>query len=390
MKKIRVLQFPIANTAGGITQYALNNWNYIDRNRFQFDFATLNKVKLDFEDKLLEEGCRVHHISCYAEDNETQFRSEMNRILDIGYDVVHLHTRYWKSFLVEELAKKKNIPKVIVHSHNTNVGENDELKRNELIELHQKRKQELTEEIATDFWACSEMAADWLYGNRIPKERIKIFHNAIDVMNYKYDEEIRSEYRKKYHLENKFVIGHVGRFEYPKNHEFLIDVFYEICKENENAVLVFIGKGTLESIIKEKIKNLGREERVIFLGVRNDVNAWMQAMDLFCFPSLFEGLPLVLIEAQAAGLHCLAGENIPREAKLTQDVHYLSYKKALWRDKIMEEMEFRERFDTSDIITAAGYDIRTQIKELEKGYLDNKHNLTKISQIYGGGGNKYN
>jgi len=367
MKKIKVLHFPIRNNIGGVTQYALNNWKYIDKERFQFDFATLSK-NLDYEDELIKQGCKVFHISCYAEDNKTQFAKEINQILDENYDVIHLHTSYWKTFCIEEIAKQRKVPKVIVHSHNTMVNINDENERIRILKIHNLQKRCFTSDLATDFCACSQMAADWLFGEQIPKDKIRIMKNAIDVEKFSYNENVRNEYRKKLGLENCYVLGHVGRFVYQKNHEFLIDVFNEVLKNIPTARLMLIGTGELEIDIREKLNKYGIQDKVLFLGKCNDVNYWMQAMDLFLLPSKFEGLPIVLIEAQSAGLKCLASANISREAAITDNIEFIPLNGDEWIKSIIRYSKGYERKNLNDVITNAGYNIRYQVRELENLY----------------------
>ena len=308
--KIKVLQFPIAASKGGITRYVLKNWQYIDKTRFQFDYATMSHT-LDFADELKKEGCKIHYISCYAEENAKKFEDEFKNILQDGkYDIVHLHTKQWKSFRVEKLAKEAGVPRIIVHSHSTGIDTADEEKRQKEIALHYKMKNELTEDIATDFWACSRLAANFLFGDKIPAGRIKIMNNAIEPEKYCYDEDVRQEVRKEFGIEDRFVVGHIGRFAYQKNHEFLINMFAELCKEKKDAVLLLIGDGELKDAVYRQAVDLHIENQVVFAGKRDDVNRLLQAMDVFCFPSRFEGLPITLVEVQAADLMCLYSETI--------------------------------------------------------------------------------
>lgn len=367
MDKIRILQFPIANTKGGTTEYVLNNWKYIDKSKFQFDFATISKT-LDFEDELKEQGCKVYYISCYAEENKAKFIEEMNIILDQGYDVIHLHTNCWKSFLVEELAKKKGIPKIIVHSHNTMVLEEDEEGRKKALVLHELKKSQLSEDLATDFWACSKMAAEWLFGNRIPEEKVVIMKNAIDVEKFQFDNNIRLKYRKELGLENSFVIGNVGRFVYQKNHEFLINVFIKLKKQKNNVKLLLIGIGPLEGKVLNKVNENNLNDDVIFLNKRVDINKLMQAMDIFCLPSRFEGLPITLIEAQAAGLKCITSENVSQGVEITDDIVRIPLDEEIWIEKIVKIAEGYARCNNNGIISKAGYSIQNQIKLLENLY----------------------
>lgn len=369
-KKIKVLQFPIAASKGGITQYVLKNWKYIDKSRFQFDFATMSK-ELDFAAELEKEGCRVYYISCYAEENERRFIDEFREILRKGeYDIVHLHTKQWKSFNVEKLAREAGIKKIIVHSHSTGIDTIDEDKRKAEILLHDKMKNELTEDIATDFWACSQKAAEFLFGNKIPKERIKIMNNAIELEQFRYNKMVREETRKELGIEDKFVVGHIGRFAYQKNHEFLIEMFAELCKKEENAVLLLVGDGELRDAMQKKVVDLGIESKVIFAGKRDDVCKLLQAMDIFCFPSRFEGLPISLIEVQAADLLCLYSNTITDEIELTDKIFCLPLNKDVWLEKILnlKNKAYKNRKDRMSEMMKKGYDIKVQIKNIEKEY----------------------
>lgn len=366
-KKIKVLQFSIGNVQGGVTQYVLKNWEFIDKDVFHFDFVTLSKT-LDFGEEIERQGCKIHYISCYAEENETQFINEMEIILSEGYDVIHLHTNFWRSFIVEELAIKHGVPKIIVHSHNTMIGMSDKNQREEALKMHNLRREQFNTKLATDFWACSELAADWLYGEHIPRDRIKIMNNAIDVEDFSYDTDQRDRYRLQLGLEDCFVIGHTGRFAYQKNHEFLVDMFHEVSRQVTNARLLLIGTGEMEKGIQERILQYGLTDKVMFMGKRDDVNGLLQAMDLFVLPSRFEGLPIVLIEAQASGIRCVSSDTITREAKVTPNVEYIPLEVGKWMEYILRCTDGYERKKADHLVTQRGFNIRTQIKELERMY----------------------
>ena len=369
MHKIKVLQFTIGNVHGGVTQYVLKNWEFIDREKFHFDFATMSR-KLDFADKLTAQGSKIHYLSCYAEVDREKFVEEVNQILNEKYDVIHLHTNFWRSFIVEELAIEHKVPKVIVHSHNSMVDILGEEARNEAIRIHHEQRQRFSPKLATDYWACSQLAADWLFGDNIPKDRIKILKNAIDIDQFSYNEDIRNEYRKKLGVENCFVMGHTGRFVYQKNHEMLIEVFHLVSQKNSHAKLMLIGGGTLEDSIREKVQQYGLEDKVLFMGKRNDVNNLLQAMDLFLLPSRFEGLPIVLIEAQASGIKCLTSTCVTHEAAITSNVEFLPLDLNVWVDKITHYSRHYDRVKVDHSITDAGYNIQLQIKELQRLYTE--------------------
>jgi len=371
MKKLKILQFPIANTGGGVTQYVLKNWDFIDKSRFQFDFVTLSN-SIDFENRIIEQGCKVHHISYSAEKNQEQFILEFNRILDEEYDVIHIHTMSWKSFLVEQIAKKREIPMVIVHSHNTMVTSSDE-DRELAIELHEKQKKLFNSDLATHFCACSNLAADWLFGEQIPRDKIKIMKNAVDVNCFSYNLEVRNAYRSKLGLDDCFVVGNIGRFVYQKNHEMLIDVFKQVYDKVPNARLMLIGTGELEIEIRKKVQQYQLDDKVFFMGKRNDVNCLMMSMDVFVLPSRFEGLPIVLVEAQTSGLKCLTSTQITNEVAITNLIEFIPLQDVReWVQKIIDYSKGYSRINTDRLITEEGYNIKFQIKELEKLYLESQ------------------
>lgn len=368
-KKIKILQFTIGNIKGGVTQYVLNNWKFINRDKYQFDFATMSK-KLDFEDDLIEEGCKVHYIQHYAEVDEEKFANRIEEILSEGYDVVHLHTNYWKSFLVEKIAIKMAVPKIIIHSHNTMVDLEDDIKRQEALNIHNIRKTQFSKDYGTDFWACSKVAGEWLFPKSINEKDIKIMNNAIDIKKFSYNQKSRDIYRKELGIDKFFVIGHVGRFEFQKNHEFIIDTFKCLYDKNNKIKLMLIGIGKLEKKIRDKIKAYGLQENVILMGKRNDVELLMQAMDLFILPSRFEGLPIVLIEAQAAGLKCLASTEITEEVVITTNIKRIPLNKEIWIREIENCYDYSidNRSNIDVLIKKAGYSIEDQIKKIEKEY----------------------
>ncbi|MCW3795118.1 glycosyltransferase [Paenibacillus sp. LS1] len=369
MKKIKVLQFPIVNQRGGITHYAMRNWDFINKDKFQFDFVTFSK-SLDFEDELTTHGCKVHYVSCYAEQDQEQFILEIRNILSEGYDAIHLHTGYWKSFLVEEISIELGIPIIIVHAHNMMVDINDPVLRQKAIERHEKQKKLFMPNHATHFLACSQLAANWLYGSQIPRDNIRILKNAIDTDKYAYNTEVREEYREKLGLQNCFVIGHVGRFVYQKNHEMLLEIFTKVSKAIPTAKLMLIGDGEGFNSVKEAVFTHGMEDRVLLLGRQPDieVSKLMQSMDIFCNPSRFGGLDLTLVEAQTSGLKCLVTADIMPESKITENLEFLPLEADVWYDAIIELSKGYPRTDCKDIVANEGYSLTNQIHELEKIY----------------------
>ena len=370
MKKIKILQFPIANSKGGLTTYVLENWKYIDKDRFQFDFATRSK-KLDFEEELIEQGCKIHYLSCSSEENEALFRQEVSAILEQGYDVVHLHTLYWKGYLVEEIALNKKCPKIIIHSHNTMIDLADEAKRQEALLIHNKCKASLPRNYGTDFWACSKEAADWLFGDQIPKDKIVIMENAISLDQFSYSEGTRNQVRSELGLENKYVFGHVGRIDFQKNHEFLLNTFKRVSVEIPEARLVLVGDGPLREPVHKLVEELDLTEKVIFLGKRKDVSSLLQAFDCFVFPSRFEGLGIALVEAQAMGLPCLASNHVPVDSKVSDLIKFMPLDQELFVNALIKIYKNKEHFNRA-LEAKKGidprYNILNQIKRIEAEY----------------------
>lgn len=217
-------------------------------------------------------------------------------------------------------------------------------------------------------WHVPKKAADFLFGPQIPREKIIIFHNALDIKRYKFNPEKRAIVRKKLGVEGKYVIGNVGRLVYLKNHKFLIDCFSEVVKKNQEAMLILIGGGELEQEIKEQITSYGIYDKVIFIGESDCVEEYLQAMDLFVFPTRFEGLGNVLIEAQTAGLKCIASMNVPEETHITENITYLPLEISQWVIEILKYENGYSRCEMDERIRMAGYDITQEIKVLENIY----------------------
>lgn len=371
MEKIRILQLPIANSKGGRTHYALNLWNYLDKNKFKCDFATWSE-KLDFEDEITLSGAQVLYLSSYPEENEEVFRNEFAAILKNNYDVVHIHTSQWKNTIIEEMCREYHVQKVIVHAHNTSCGVREKPSLEEELYIHKKIRNSIDENLASDYWACSSEAGEWLYGNSIPKEKITLRHNAIDIYKFRFSETYRNEVRQELGIDNDvFLIGNVGRMVYQKNQLFILDIAKKICESNYNIRFVIIGNGELKSELENRIKSYGLEDRVMLAGYRNDIACWYSAMDLFILPSRFEGLPISAIEAQTSGLDVLCMDTISKETNITGNVIFLSTDCNTWVNKIIECLKHKttsDRLNLIKIVKENGYYIKDEIKRIESEY----------------------
>ena len=369
MQKTKVLQFTIAKSMGGRTQYILNTWRHIDRNRFQFDFVTFSQ-QLQIESSLKNEGCEIYHISSYPEKNRELFIKEFKEVLRNGYDIIDIHTSYWRNLIVEELSKEAHIPKVIIHGHSTGIsylreGDVDPVKR------HYEVKDKLHRGIATDYWACSQAVAEWLFLPQIPKDDVMIIPNSIETDRFRYVPEKRKKIRAELSLEDKFVLGFVGRLEPVKNLGFLIDLFCQIINDNENLNLLIVGGGSEEKRIKEMVHSLGVDDKTIFVGSVSNVEDYYQAMDLLLLPSFLEGFPLVLLEAQCSGLKCISIESIPDEAVIEDKVIRIPLEdKKRWKKTIQNLVnEDYCRLDMSQQLKKLGMDTEMKTKQIEKLYL---------------------
>lgn len=369
MVKTRVLHFCVGNGKGGRTQAMLENWRVIDKKKFQFGFVAI-KDKLEFEESILESGGRVHYLSCTAEENEELFVSELKQIINEGYDIVHIHMAVWKKSLVEKVASDCHIKEIILHSHNTEVSRiEDEVEMERVRQEHNCVKNTLEIAPNTKYWACSEAAADWLFGEQIPKEKIVIVKDSIDSNRFQYNETKRRELRQKYELDGKFVIGHIGRFSYQKNQEFLIEVLKNIVADIPNAVLLFEGVGKQKQQVIDKAEEYGLLEKIIFFEKYENIEELYQVMDFFAFPSRFEGFGRVLLEAQCAGLHCITSTYVPRDVEITDKITFQELDVEDWVQYIKLHGEY-DRRDGSDEVRASGYDLEDNVRQLEQLYME--------------------
>ncbi len=304
-------------------------------------------------------GVNIFYIPQRSE-NYIEYCRQMEKIIKDGdYDVLWLHMTTLSSIELLKLGKKHQVPCRIIHSHSSeNTGT---IFTNTLHHFHKKQ----IAKIATDFFACSKEASDWFYSG-LPVAT-KIIKNGFNVDAFRYSDSTRKTVRNELSIDRKFVVGHVGRFVKVKNHERLLEIFCDFTKIREDAILLLVGTGEYGDIIKDKIEILGLKDRVICLGERDDVAALMQAFDCFVFPSFFEGLPYVLLEAQAAGLSCFVSDGISKEAGVTGLADYLSLNcdNGEWINK-MNAVNPNQRHDYSNVLKDNGFDINSEILKIER------------------------
>lgn len=366
MKKILHMTPPDINN--GVYKYVFNQMKYIDQSRYRFGFLTRNEKDLMATKEYQQYHFNIQSFQNTERESKGGLREEITHILSQGYDTIHLHTSIWRGFLIEEIAMELKIPQVIVHSHSTGIDFSSQEDRDRLFRIHEQYKSAFDMSKATDICACSELAGEWLYGSQIPRNLIKIMPNAIEVEKYHFQPEVRRELRNKLGLSNRVVIGNVGRYCYQKNQEFLVKAFSKAYKNNKNIFLLLIGEGELQEEIRKLVVKLGIEDSVLCLNWQENVEEYLQIMDTFCLPSHFEGLPISVIEAQAAGLPCYVADTITREVKITDLVTFLPLIEEEWQ-YILEQSNInnnREHFD--DEISKNGYDVRNAAVKLEQLY----------------------
>lgn len=375
-KPIRIAQVIGKWVGGGVEAVVMNYYRNIDHNKIQFDFICDSDSTNIPYDEIEQLGGKVILISPYQKP--LSYHKELKKVLEDGeYKIVHSHINALSVFSLFA-AKRAKVPVRIAHSHSTT--NKAEWKKNMLKQVLKP----LSKLFATDYFACTEHAGRWLFGDKeYVKGNINLLNNAIDLEKFKYDEKIRKSKRKELGIENNtLVIGHIGRFVQQKNHSFLIDVFEKIHKKNPDSILLLAGQGPLMDEIKDKVNNLKLQDSVKFLGQRSDVSELYQVFDIFLLPSIYEGLGMVLIEAQTAGNLCFASTDVPQIAKVTNNLDFISLdtKTDVWTNKILEKVKKYKRKNSLKDVQEAGYDIKREVKNLEIKYIDLLKNGCDISE----------
>ena len=350
---------------GGVEAVIMNYYRHIDRTKIQFDFlCDEDSTNIPYE-KIEKMGGKVLLIPPYQD--VVKYHKELKKVLQDGnYRVVHSHINTLSVFSLCA-AKSAGVPVRIAHSHSTT--NKKEKKKN----LMKQVLRPFSKTFATDYMCCSELAGRWLFGDKeYNKENVYLLNNAIDLEKFKYDESLRKKKRKELGIKNStLVIGHIGRFVAQKNHDFLIDIFNEIHKQNADSILLLAGQGPLVENIKNKVKELQLEDNVKFLGQRRDANELYQAFDVFLLPSLYEGLPVVGVEAQAVGLLCYLSDDMTKETKVLDTTKFMSLNDNAneWASNILSDINKYKRIDTSKEMTAKNFNIKEEAKKLEEYYL---------------------
>lgn len=360
MKKILV--YGMTNNRGGIESFIMNYYRLFDHNKIIFDFVT-EYPHIAFEDEIIKTGSRIFYIP-FRRRNILKHIFSLRKLINNHSEFSAIYFNILSAngaVALLGLIDKRNLIK-IVHSHNNSV------KR-----LWEHKLFRPIINILSDYkLACSKEAGTFMFGKKsLKKNQIVIIKNAINCDEFCFNKETRETVRNKYQIQNKFVIGHVGRLCYQKNTLYLIDIFNELYKICKNACLLIAGEGEDRLLVENRIKELNLQEHVLLIGMCNNVSDFMQAMDVFVLPSRYEGLPVVGVEAQAAGLPCFFSDEITREVSITKLVNFISIHKEpkFWAEKILQAKDI-VRSDHTKKIIENNFDINVQSKFFEQ-YLEN-------------------
>lgn len=359
--------------AGGAETFLMKMYRSIDHSNYQMDFCINTNNECFYEDEIKTLGGKIYRISAKSQSIKL-FKNGLSDCIKSGnYKYVLRITSSAMGFMDLKIAKKAGAKICSARSSNSNDGKSIKAKAAHVLGKLLYRK------YADVKIAPSDLAAKYTFGKKAYRRgEVHILHNALDLNVYQFDEQARNNIRKEFSIDdNVKIIGHVGRFSKQKNHTFLLDIFSEIHKKNPDTVLMLVGKGELEDKIKEKIKALNLEDSVIFTGVRSDIPALLSAMDVFVFPSFYEGMPNTVIEAQATGLPCLIADTITKEANVTGLVRYMPLKAPEKWAKEALNMISDTRMQTKKIMIENGYDIESVSKEFVRLVFGESEEITE-------------
>ena len=359
--------------AGGAETFLMKMYRSIDHSNYQMDFCINTNNECFYEDEIKTLGGKIYRISAKSQSIKL-FKNGLSDCIKSGnYKYVFRITSSAMGFMDLKIAKKAGAKICSARSSNSNDGKSIKAKAAHVLGKLLYRK------YADVKIAPSDLAAKYTFGKKAYRRgEVHILHNALDLNVYSFDEQTRNNIRKEFSIsDNVKIIGHVGRFSKQKNHSFLLDVFNEIHKQNHETILMLVGKGELEDKIKEKIKALNLDDSVIFTGVRSDIPALLSAMDVFVFPSFYEGMPNTVIEAQATGLPCLIADTITKEANVTGLVRYMPLKASEEWAKEALIMISDTRMQTKEIMIRNGYDIESVSKEFVRLVFGDNEEITE-------------
>ncbi|WP_449189747.1 glycosyltransferase family 1 protein [Treponema lecithinolyticum] len=356
---VRVAQIIGKAVISGVDSVVMNYYRHIDRSRVQFDFFMDGYDKTLIDEEISDLGGRIIKLEPYENSMRTNMRQCRTAFEKNGYTIVHSHLNTLSVFPLYAAYRAK-VPVRIAHNHSTT--SRGEFKRNMIKQMLRP----FSKTFATHYAACAEYPARWLFGAKAVRDgKVRLIKNAVDTERFYPNLAGAERIRKEFGLENRFIVGHVGRFVFPKNHEFIVRVFAEAYRQNKNAALLLIGTGELEADIRRLVKELGIEQAVFFAGLRRDIPDFLNAFDVFFLPSRYEGMPVVGIEAQAVGLPCLMSDAVPQDTAITPLVSFFPLNAGIneWAHKLLS-YEHKQKKAYPEAIRNSGFDIVSAAKNL--------------------------
>lgn len=360
-KPIRILNIVPNMRAAGIENFIMNIYRNIDRNKIQFDFIVHNKERKFFDDEIEQLGGKIYRFTLKDDKNFLKYKKDLDNFFKEHkeYKIFHGHMQSMIP-LYMKVAKKNEVPIRIAHSHN---GDYEHSIKGYILHLFSRFASKYT----TDNWACSEVAGKYLFGNK----NFKVIYNGIDTQKFMFDKNKRIEMRKKLNIkEDEILIGHVGRFQKQKNHEFIVKLVKELNKNDKKKFkIILIGEGELEEKIRKQVNDLNLDN-IQFLGVRKEINKIYNAMDCFILPSLYEGLPLVGVEAQVNSLPCFFSDTITPELNISPRSQFIELNNVKkWAEKI-ENYDYACRNTEENDIDFEKFDIEIIANSIQEKYLN--------------------
>lgn len=362
---IRIVHNIASLHLGGSQAFVMNMYRNIDRSKVQFDFVVTPETKEGFYDEITNLGGKIFSCPRYKGTNHIQYNKWWDDFFNEHpeYKVIHGHVRSTASIYLK-IAKRHGLV-TIAHSHSTSNGNR--------ISAIVKRIMQLPIRKQADYlFACSDKAGKWLYGEKaITQQNYYMIPNGVDLKRFEFDVNKRNQMRMTLGIKkDMMILGHIGRLSTPKNHKFLLNVFNKYHKINSNSKLLLVGDGELFDCIKEHIDKLNISDAVIMTGSKQNTEDYYQVMDIFVFPSLWEGLPVSVVEAQANGLQCLISDVITHDVDLTDLIQYLPLDEELWLGAIVEaHKKKRMGLTNENIQRLQPFDALTVANKLQEFYL---------------------
>lgn len=359
-KKVRILYVNGGvMDRGGVSSVMMNYYLRFDPQILQIDFLVHGDIVGERDQEIINHGGKIYRVPPKSRNPIVNYTRIKKIMKDGKYDIVHAHADTGNSYILK-IANDCGVRVRISHCHNTGFT----IKNKFRIAINNIQKR-LISKYATHKWACSEAAGRWLYGNNA---KFEVIPNAIDVRKFEYDPILRKKLRAEYGLSDKTVVGHIGRFDYQKNQSFLLDAFADALRKDASLMLVLVGDGIDRQKLEKRIQTLALQNNVCLLGERSDVYEIINMFDIFAFPSRFEGLGVVVIEAQANGLSCVCSSTVPKETNITGNVEFLPLEISAWSQSI-RNIKDRDWSCINKIIMS-GYEINKAAQILQERYIE--------------------